>query len=133
MRRRAWLVSVAVIVSCGGTAQEEFAYPSTLGDGWKLEGTARLTADETPDEIRRLGLRSAYRGRYAGAGDLTVTVYWMTSEAGAFELAQKWRPEAGRLAYHQGDLFVVLESAGMDHRSLAGVAEQIERSLKESR
>src|SRR5688572_27266948 len=111
MTRRAWLLAVPTAFSCGRSSKTAgFSFPSAIGNGWKLTSTEPVSEAEAPEEVRRLGLRTATRAKYEGKGELTVTVYQMTSEGGAFELRQKSRPDEGLLAFHRADLFVVMES-----------------------
>lgn len=134
MTRRAWLLAVGIIFGCGrSTDFAVFSFPSTVGTGWKLGSAARASAEEAPEEARRLGLRGVARAVYKGEEDLTITVYHMTSQAGAFELNQKWRAEPDRLAFQRGEYFIVLESQGMENHALTAVAEEFEEALDKAR
>ena len=134
MTRSAWVLAVVFSISCGGGPEAaEFSFPDAVAGDWKLVASEPVAAGAAPEEVRRLGLRSAWRGRYEGPGSLAITVYEMTTWGGAFELAQRWRPAEGRLAFYVGALFIVLESKGMDHAALSEVVESLEAALKSSR
>ena len=132
MTRRAWLLAVPMALSCRGRSNKDSAvsFPREFGGTWKLTSTAPVPSAEIPEEARRLGLRTATRASYQGTNDLTVNVYQMTSEGGAFEMRQKSRPDEGLLAFHRGDLFVVMESRSMDNHGLVAAAEAFEDVLE---
>ena len=130
MTRRVWLLAAPTALSCGRPGKTSgFSFPSAFGPDWKLTSTEKVPSSDAPAEVRQLGLRAATRAQYQGKDPLKVTVYQMTSEGGAFELRQKHRPDEGFLAFHRGDLFIVIESAAMDNHELVAAAEAFEDSL----
>ena len=48
-------------------------------------------------------------------------MYAMPSETNGFDALQKWRPEAGKLAFYKGRYSGIAESAGPDLRTLHAV------------
>jgi len=130
MTRREYISVSFLLGACGPRPEPaSFSPPEAIGGAWRLKDTEPLPAGKVPAEARRLGLGRAFRAHYAGTPDLTVTFYRMKTGAGALEWMQTWRAGNGRLAFHHGTWFVVLEGEGMDHSALSSVAAAIEPLL----
>jgi hypothetical protein len=98
--------------------------------GWQRGETTPIAPEQSPELLRRLGLRAAVQSRYRGPGNVAISRYEMTSSAGAFEAAQKDRPAPGRLAFHHNRYFVVIESPDLDHKALFSMARALEQALR---
>jgi hypothetical protein len=134
MQPRKWVLALAILSGCGSAPEPaSVSFPAVFGRDWKLESAKAVPEAGAPDGVRRLGLRTASQAHYKGQHDVIVTLYRMSSESSAFELHQQWRPEEGKLAFHKGDLFIVLESEPMDIHGLTAVAEDFEEALDKAR
>ena len=130
MKRWAPVLTLAILMACSKTPQSRsITLPPAFGQDWKLASTSDVPDGETPADVKRLGMRTAVRGYYKGQSPVTITVFQMTSGSGAFELQQRWRSEEGKLAFHRGDLFILIESPAMDIHGLTSVAEAFEEAL----
>lgn len=124
----------ATLAGCGAASRTEVLpveLPAELPGGYKLDSARALPAPEAPESARNLGLRSARVAQYSGPASLQVTVYEMTTGAGAFELVQKWKPEAGKLHFSQGPYFVLVESRTVPVNQLQTFASALDAALKQ--
>jgi len=112
-----------LVISCGRTAP--LPLPSELPGGWVKASEEKRS--ELPPLVRQMGGRSGTVARYKGSGEVVVTVYETGGQAAAFELVQKWRPEGGKLYFHKGPRFVLLE--GADQALLNRLEKAIEAAL----
>jgi len=134
MTRRSLLFLTAAVPACRGPREASGPLlPSSLEGGWQLASSEPIPAGDVPETVRALGLRRAERYRYLGPEELSVTVYAMSTSAGAFELAQKWRPAEASLAFHQDSYFVVAASPALDRPRLLLVITSLENWLKARR
>ena len=120
-------LSSFLLVSCGESSKQvRLLFPETVG-AWKLKQSSDLAPGEVPEQIRRLGLRRARSGEYQGAGTLKVEIYELTSDAGAFEVEQTWKPMADTVAFHKDGYFTVVHWAGADKAALAAFVRELEK------
>ena len=120
-------LSSILLVSCGGSSKQvRPLFPETVA-AWKLKQSSDLTQSQVPEQIRRLGLRRAGSGEYQGAGTLKVEIYELTSDAGAFEVEQTWRPMADTVAFHKDGYFTVVHWTGADRTAVAAFVRELEK------
>jgi hypothetical protein len=116
-----------LLISCGGSSKQvRPLFPETVG-AWKLKLSSDLIPSQVPEQIRRLGLRRAGSGEYHGAGILRVEIYELTSDAGAFEVEQTWRPMADTVAFHKDGYFTVVHWTGADKAAVATFVRELEK------
>ena len=116
-----------LLVSCSGAPKEARPiFPETVGV-WRLKQSSDLAPGQVPEQIRRLGLRRAGSGEYEGAGTLKVEIYELTSDAGAFEVEQTWKPMADTVAFHKDSYFTVVHWAGADKAAVAAFVRELEK------
>jgi len=123
------LLSMGLLGCAGGERAESGDLPRELSGGYRLVNSEILPAEAAPEPIRSMGLRSVRKVRYQGPEEFQVTVFEMNSGASAFELVQKWKAEPGRLHFHQGSRFILLESVGADHARLNRLAGIVEKAI----
>jgi hypothetical protein len=76
------------------------------------------------------GARSVCRAEYAGSPPVKFTIYDMPNEfASAFDAAQKWQPQAGKMAFFKGRYFGVAESPDADRVTLERFVVAVEATL----
>jgi hypothetical protein len=136
--KRAWLlVAVAILIgvfsgqrSC---AQEPaFALPPAA-DGWTL--TPPQTCHKpVPAEYKTWrgtqGAHRVCRGEYVGSPAMKLTIYDMPNEfASAFDAAQKWQPQPGKMGFFKGRYFGVVESPDADRRTIERFLLAVEATL----
>ncbi len=92
-----------------------------LGE-WRRKAVENIPGEQMPEDIRSQGYKRARRAFYeSGANRLQAIVYEMNHQTVAFEMTQKWRPQEGKMAFHEGAYFVVLDGGdAAAKRSLAG-------------
>lgn len=130
MIRYFFLIVILLLVSCGAGVEEELRVPELFAPSWELLKAGPLLDGEVPPAIQAAGLRRAVKAVYGPGQRLEVTVFEMGGQSSAFELAQQWRPEPGKLALFAGEMFVVLHAPEMDHAALGEVADALEEALK---
>ena len=91
-----------------------------ISGGWKRSDIT-TPASAAPDVIEKLGVDSSAEAVYDGPGHVTVRVYSMRSETGAFEAMQKWRPPDG-VGIQKGRYFVTASGGGTS-ANLAVISE----------
>jgi len=99
-------------------------FPETVGT-WRLKQSSGLT--EIPEPIRRLGIRRAGTAVYEGAGVLKVETYELTSDAGALEAEQTWKPVADTVAFHKASYFTVVHWENADKQAVATFVRELEK------
>jgi hypothetical protein len=124
------LLLLAVILMSCGARDTELSVPLSAGSEWRLVSRQMATADQIAPGAPELGLKEAINARYSGPGNPDVTMHRMTSESGAFEMVQKWRPVHGALASHKGAIFFVARSEALDARELNRFLSQYESALR---
>jgi hypothetical protein len=116
-----------LLVSCGeGPKQPKPLFPETVGV-WRLTQSSELAAGQIPEQIRHLGTRRAGSAEYQGAGTLKVEIYELTSDAGAMEVEQTWRPTADTVAFHKDNYFTVVHWRGADKTAVAAFVRELEK------
>jgi hypothetical protein len=120
------LFSILLLSCGGGSKQAKPLFPETVGV-WRLKQSSDLAPGQVPEQIRRLGLRRAGSGEYEGAGTLKVEIYELTSDAGAFEVEQTWKPMADTVAFHKDGYFTVVHWAGADKPAVAAFVRELEK------
>jgi hypothetical protein len=101
--------------------------------GWKIAAPQNCVKP-VPAEWKAwrgtAGARRACRAAYAGSLPMTLTIYDMPDEfASAFDAAQKWQPQPGKMAFFQGRYFGVVESPGADRFALERFLVAVEATL----
>ena len=94
---------------------------------WRLKQSSGLAPGQIPEQIRRLGMRRAGSAEYQGAGTLKVEIYELTSDAGAFEVEQTWRPIADTVVFHKDGYFTVVHWEGADKTAVADFVRELEK------
>jgi len=123
-------VLIALLAGCSSSPSKTAdSLPEQLAGGLARQQVSEIPAGEVPEIVRNLGYRAGQRTLYTGPREVAVTLYEMSNTSGAFELAQKWKPEPGRLYFHQGTYFVVLESAAAEQKELNAMAGELEKAL----
>jgi hypothetical protein len=116
-----------LLISCGGSPkQAKPLFPDTVG-AWRLKSSGDLAAGQAPEQIRRLGMRRAGSAEYQGAGTLKVEIYELTSDAGAMEVEQTWKPAADTVAFHKDRYFTVVHWAGAEKSATAAFVRELEK------
>jgi hypothetical protein len=87
-----------------------------------------------PDRIVWPGTAAARqigRAEYAGQPPMTLSLYDMPGGQGAnaFDAAQKFPPQAGKMGFFQGNYFGVAESPGADRATLDRFVVALESHL----
>ena len=129
MLRHFSLVLLMILTGCASAPPAQ-VLPLELKGGYKLNDNRSTPVGETAQLARQLGLRSAREAQYSGPAIVHVTLYEMTTSAGAFELVQKWKPEPGKLHFSQGPYFLLLESQSPP-RQLQAFASALDSALKQ--
>jgi hypothetical protein len=113
------------LMSCGEAPKPAPPlFPETVG-AWRLKESSGLT--ETPEQIRRLGIRRAGAAVYEGAGVLKVETYELTTDAGALEAEQTWKPVADTVAFHKDRYFTVVHWGNADKQAVATFVRELEK------
>jgi hypothetical protein len=115
------LLFTIILAGCATeqTSPQDVLVSEVLG-GWKRSNIT-TPASPAPDVIEKLGVDSSAEAVYGGPGRVTVRVYKMRSETGAFEAMQKWRPPDG-VGIQKGRYFLTA-SGGTSSANLALVSE----------
>lgn len=92
---------------------------------WKLKQSSDLS--QIPEQIRRLGIRRAGTAEYQGPGVLHVQIYELTTDAGAFEVEQTWKPIADTVVFHKETYFTVVHWENADKSSVAAFIRALEK------
>lgn len=128
--RRQWWIALLPLAACENPNERVEILPMNLGE-WRRVSVENMPPEEHSEELKQRGIKRARRGNYDANGvRLTASVYEYGSQAVAFELVQKWRPEPGKMAFHQGAYFVILSGGGDDNNVRNGFAAKLEASLK---
>ena len=107
-----------------------FKFPRNLAQVWTISEESEIPMSAAPQSLRALSFKKAWRASYKGPGGvLTSTVYEAPAEAVAFEAAQKWRSEAGQMAFHKNSYFVVLGGANLGDASLGMLLKELESAV----
>lgn len=129
--RRAWWILLLPLAACQNPNDRTEVLPMTIGE-WRRVSVENMPPEEHSQELKQRGIKQARRGNYEANGvRLMAELYEYGSQAVAFELVQKWRPEPGKMAFHQGPYFVVLSGGGEDNKVRNGFAAALEALLKQ--
>ena len=131
MLRTFALALPSILIGCGGAAPAP-VLPVNVTGGYKLGSNRGLPITAAPELVRQLGLRSAHAAQYSGPETVNVTLYEMTTGAGAFELVQKWKPESHTLYFSQTNYFVLLHSPAAPEK-LQAFASALDSALKSAK
>jgi hypothetical protein len=123
MNRRVWLASVIALAGCTRKPEGPPEFPKYAGD-WTLTSGPNAT-----EAIA--GANGAWTGDYSGNPPMRLTICEMQSQTSAFDAVQRWRAEAGKLAFYKGPYFAVIEAKGADHPTLNRFAAAIRSGLPE--
>ena len=115
---------------CG--EEHAFALPTDPG-GWKIAATQNCVKP-VPAAMKTwrgtAGARIVCTAEYVGSPPMKLTVYYMPNEfASAFDAAQKWSPEPGKMSFFKGSYFGVAESEGADRFALERFILAVEATL----
>lgn len=126
MRSRRWLILAALTASCSGRGAKPEILPMQIGR-WKRKAVENIPGEQVPEQVKGMGFQRARRAFYqAETNRLLATVFEMNAQTVAFELVQKWRPQEGKIAFHQGPYFITLEGGNAaEQRSLAEALEGV--------
>ncbi len=129
--RRLWWIALLPLAACENPNERIEILPMTMGE-WRRMSVENMPPEEHTQELKQRGIKQARRGNYEANGvRLTASVYEYGSQAVAFEMVQKWRPEPGKMAFHQGSYFVILSGgAPEDNKVRNDFAAVLEASLK---
>src|SRR5262249_18227461 len=97
-----------------GSSARPLAVPSTAGD-WKLAEPASCFLPSPAERATwpgTSGARQMCRATFAGTPAMNVTLYEMPNRVGtsAFDAAQKFPAQPGKMGFFQGSYFGVVES-----------------------
>jgi hypothetical protein len=120
------LFSIPLMSCSGGVKPATPLFPDSVAM-WKLKQSSDLPASEVPEQIRRLGIRRAGSAEYQGAGALHVQVYELTTDAGAMEVEQTWKPIADTVAFHKDTYFTVVHWENADKSAVAAFVRALEK------
>jgi hypothetical protein len=127
--RRSLLLAPLAAASCSNPGQRIEILPMEIGR-WKRKAVENIPGEQIPESVKSMGFKRARRAFYqTEANRLLATVFEMNAQTVAFEMVQKWRPEEGKMAFHQGPYFVTLE--GGDAAERRSLADAIEGVLKQ--
>ncbi|MBL8219213.1 MAG: hypothetical protein JNL62_08280 [Bryobacterales bacterium] len=131
MTRRLWWIALLPLGACENPNERIEVLPMTLGE-WRRVSVENMPPEEHSQELKQRGIKHARRGNYDAKGvRMTASVYEYGGQAVAFEMVQKWRPEPGKMAFHQGAYFVILSGgAPEDNKARNDFAALLEASLK---
>lgn len=125
-----WLLAALLFFAACGSAVKDWKLPAELEGGWKLSvvppspETYALVQRLTPKRSQMAGYESA-----TGAGLVRIAGFELANNSTAFEQVQKWRAEPGRVVFHHGPWFVVVEADSMDAAGLSKVANAVEKTM----
>lgn len=132
-RSACFALALLALAVCGCSRLPERALipvpPATLDGGWQRVTLDTPAAVEAPEVLRSLKPAQRVRASYRKEGVMVgVDAYGMPSQASAFEAQQKWRNEAGSLAFQNGNVFVICSSAGAGQAGLIAFSKTLEEA-----
>jgi hypothetical protein len=122
------LVLAALLAGCAA-APPAFAPPAAIEGGWTLKESAALAREAMDAHYRQFGAKAAHRLRYEGPAAVEVMVYEASSNVGAFELMQNWRPREKHTAAYKGRYFYEATSARGEQTVLNEFLKAFEKKL----
>jgi hypothetical protein len=127
LRQGTLAVFLLLLISCcGRPAQPAPLFPESVGL-WSLKHSSDLASSQIPEQIRRMGIRRAGTAEYQGPGAVKVEIYELTTDAGAMEVEQTWRPMADTVAFHKGTYFTVIHWESADKAAVAAFVRELEK------
>ena len=131
MQKSFYLVAIAFLLTSACVKEKPpFKFPRNLAQGWTLFEESEIPMSAAPEFVRTLSFKRAWRASYRGPdGVFTTTVYEAPADAVAFEAAQKWRNEAGQMAFHKESYFVVLEGSNLGNALLGMLLQELESAV----
>ena len=114
--------------ACGGSRSPGFVFPPSMGD-WTLSQVKDIAPAAAPEQIGRLGLKRGHAAVYESAGQITAEIYELTSDAGALEVEQTWKPSADTVAFHRKSYFAVVRWTGADRGAVTAFVRELEKEL----
>ena len=132
MQKSFYIVVLALLLTSSCAKEKPpFKFPRNLAQGWSINEESEIPMSAAPETLRALSFKKAWRASYGGPGGIfTATVYQAPAEAVAFEAAQKWRSEAGQMAFHKESYFVTLESPDVRNASLGMLIHELESAVE---
>ena len=136
--KRLWHVAIAA-AGIGIFANQRFraeeavlALPPAAG-GWMFSAGQKCD-QPVPAELQlwrgTAGARSVCRADYSGSPPMKLTIYYMPNQfAGAFDAAQKWQAQPGKMSFFKGQYFGVVESPNADAFTLERFVLAVEATL----
>jgi hypothetical protein len=126
-------LALLALAVCGCSRLPERALipvpPARLDGGWQRVTLDTPAAAEAPAVPRLLKPAQRVRASYRKEGvTVGVDAYAMPSQASAFEAQQRWRNEAGSLAFQNGNLFVICASEGAGQPGLIAFSKLLEEA-----
>jgi hypothetical protein len=126
-------VAIGVLSSQRSCAAEPALALPPSADTWKLTAPPNCVKP-VPAEWKlwrgTAGASRACRGGYAGSPPMTITIYDMPNEfTSAFDAAQKWQPQPGKMAFFKARYFGVVESPDADRLVLERFVAAVESTL----
>ncbi|MCU0246769.1 MAG: hypothetical protein MUC42_09345 [Bryobacter sp.] len=116
------------LAGCAATPPA-FAPPASLDGGWTLKEAVTLAAEAIDAHYKQFGAKAAHRLRYEGPATVEVTVYEASSNTGAFELMQNWRPREKHSAAYKGRFFYEVSSTRGEQAVLNEFLKSFEKKL----
>ena len=127
--KRLPIVALIFLMNACQSGGRDWKLPAEIDGGWKL--SVLPPSRETFELVNRLSPKRSQMGGYEGPGKLLVSAFELANGPAAFEQVQKWRAQPGKIVFHHGAWFVVLEADGLDASQLSRLAAQIEKSMPE--
>lgn len=125
-----WLLAALFFFAACGSAVKDWKLPAELDGGWKLSVVP--PSKETYELVQRLAPKRSQMAGYestGSAGLVRIAGFELANSSAAFEQVQKWRAEPGRVVFHHGPWFVVVEADAMDTAGLSRVANAVEKTM----
>jgi hypothetical protein len=123
-RRKLLFILPLLPAACARPAQDPL--PEAVDGVWRRAASEVET--NIPEVIRGLGCKQARRTTYEGPRQITVSVFEMTTSAGAFEVLQKWRVERRAVPFQKDRYFVLV--TGANDLVLANFAGSLDKAMR---
>lgn len=135
--KRVWYVIIAAVAIGVFSGQRSCAEPvlalPPAADGWTLTAPQNCVKPVPASLLvwrGTAGARQACVAEYTGAPPMKLSIYDMPSEfASAFDAAQKWSPQPGKMSFFKGQYFGVVESPSADGHTLERFVLAMEAAL----
>ena len=113
------VAALLLLVGCASTQAPAAAWPNDVHGGWKLRERSPLPPDTAPGFVRALGLKQAWQVVYEGPTTVRMEAFEMSSSAGAFEAAQKWRRDGERSPLNKNTFFLLIRQDQQNQNTLS--------------